>query len=428
MNFTGSCRRSQYFFLCIFLLLACCFAEAQTPGPFGRKGDSAYFAKNYPIAIQYYRQQATILPFSFMKKEVYYNMACCYALSGDKKNAWNFLDESVKAGYNEYGHILIDSDLDTLHSDKEWAKFRELNQSHLRRISDPLKAGLMTIDIHNFWNAYDLVQKDTAHAAELYSKYYFEKASPGLQDYFTVRIFSVENFIANQKKKPAFYHAIRSNTLKVDQFKKQIKRSFVKLKRLYNGAIFPNVYFVIGRWNSAGTVSGNGLLIGTDMMSKSDAVPVNELTLWEKNNYKSIDNLPYIVAHELIHSQQDNMKGDTTTLSACIREGMADFIGELIAGKNSNPRLLVFAKGKEKQIWKDFEKDIYLKRAGNWIANSGQETSDHPADMGYWVGYQVCKSYYEEMQDKRQAVYDMLHIQDYKEFLYKSRYVAKLGL
>jgi len=415
------------FAACLFLLSATP-ATAQTASQFGEKGDSAYTAKNYPLAIEYYTKQELLLPFSFVKKNVWYNMACCYALSGDKANAWKYLNKSLEAGYNNYPHILRDTDLNTLHADKQWKKLTPLNKAFQDRMRDPRKAQLVTIDIHNFWDAYDRVQKDTAHAKELYSKYYFEKASRGLQDYYNFRIFSVEAFVANQKQKPAFYRAIRQNTLRVDEFKDQMKRSFIKLKEIYDGAIFPNVYFVIGRWTSAGTVSADGLLIGTDMMSKSDIVPLDELSLWEKNNFKSIENLPYIVAHELIHSQQNSMKSDTTTLAASIREGMCDFIGELISGKSSNPRLLEFAKGKEKQIWKDFEKDIYLRRAGNWIANAMQETADHPADLGYWIGYQVCRSYYGEMPDKKQAVYDMLHIKDYKDFLGKSRYVEKLGL
>jgi hypothetical protein len=55
-------------------------------------------------------------------------------------------------------------------------------------------------------------------------------------------------------------------------------------KKLFPDAIFPNLCFLIGRWSSAGTVSNNGLFIGTDMLSKSDAVPLSELNLWEKNN------------------------------------------------------------------------------------------------------------------------------------------------
>ena len=114
------------------------------------------------------------------------------------------------------------------------------------------------------------------------------------------------------------------------------------------------------------------------------------------------------------------MRLDTTTLSACIREGMADFIGELISGKTSNERLKTFAKGKEKQLWQEFTADMYLNRSNHWIANSFEERPDRPADLGYWIGYEICKGYYENSEDKKQAVYDMLHITNYKSFLEKS--------
>ena len=70
---------------------------------------------------------------------------------------------------------------------------------------------------------------------------------------------------------------------------------------------------------------------------------------------------------------------------------------------------------------------MFLNKASNWIANSAQETADKPADLGYWVGYMICKAYYEEMADKKQAVYDILHITDYRQFLEKSRLDEKIN-
>jgi hypothetical protein len=63
----------------------------------------------------------------------------------------------------------------------------------------------------------------------------------------------------------------------------------------------------------------------------------------------------------------------------------------------------------------------------NWIANSDQETADKPADPGYFVGYKICQSYYQEMADKKQFVHDILNITDYPAFLAKSRYAEKLA-
>ncbi|RYY20223.1 MAG: hypothetical protein EOO04_20450 [Chitinophagaceae bacterium] len=63
---------------------------------------------------------------------------------------------------------------------------------------------------------------------------------------------------------------------------------------------------------------------------------------------------------------------------------------------------------------------MYLNRSGNWIANSDQETAERPADLGYLIGYQICKAYYENHSDKKQAVHDILNIRNYREFYEKS--------
>ena len=200
----------------------------------------------------------------------------------------------------------------------------------------------------------------------------------------------------------------------------------MNLKKIYPEAIFPNVYFVMGKFNSAGTSSSNGLILGIDMRCYSAAVDTSELGVWQKKNITTLAGLPYTVAHELIHFQQSTMASDTTLLRAALIEGMADFIGELISGKGTNERLKIYAQGKEKQIWKDFKKEMYLDRAYNWIANSDRETAEKPADLGYWVGYQICKAYYVNSKDKKQAIYDMLHIQDYKKFLEQSRFEEQM--
>jgi hypothetical protein len=63
---------------------------------------------------------------------------------------------------------------------------------------------------------------------------------------------------------------------------------------------------------------------------------------------------------------------------------------------------------------------MYLNRVGNWIANSSQETPDHPADLGYWVGYQICKAYFDNSPDKKAAIREMLNFKDSKAFYEKS--------
>lgn len=388
-----------------------------------KEGDSLYKAKHYKAAADRYLEVSEKMPLYINPKEWIYNAACCYALLNDTINAIKYLDQAIyKYHYKKYDGILKDKDFSILHQTAYWNKLKVYFAKEKKKLSDPKNAELVTTDIHNFWKAYDAAAKDTANRKQIFIDQYFNNATPGLQDYYRTKINSVDAFIKNLDKKPEFYKAIRPNTLQIDVMKKEIQGYLVKLKKLYDDAEFPNIYFMIGRWNSAGTASDNGMLLGVDQQVKTPDIPLHELNLWEINNFQDADRLPIIVTHELIHSQQNKMKEDTTLLFYAIVEGMADFMCELITGKNPSRRQHEFAKTRKKQIWDDFKKEMYLQRYYNWIANGDQESAEKPADLGYYVGYEICKAYYDRAKDKKQAIKDFFNLQDYKAFLEKSGY------
>ena len=99
-------------------------------------------------------------------------------------------------------------------------------------------------------------------------------------------------------------------------------------------------------------------------------------------------------------------------------------MGELISGKVASSGPYQYAKGKEATIWKDFMGDMNLGENddfANWLYG-GERKDSRPADMGYYIGYAITKAYYEKAVDKKKAVYEILNIQDCKEFLKKSGY------
>jgi hypothetical protein len=65
----------------------------------------------------------------------------------------------------------------------------------------------------------------------------------------------------------------------------------------------------------------------------------------------------------------------------------------------------------------------YLEKAKEqgWNNKTHLLKDGDPADLGYWVGYMICKSYYDNAGDKKQAVYDILNVQDYKAFYEKTK-------
>ncbi|QDK77231.1 hypothetical protein EXU85_00930 [Spirosoma sp. KCTC 42546] len=401
--------------------------QAQLVNTLRWKADSSYNTKSFAVAAPFYVQAGEVAEFPFQRKRVYYDAGCCYALLGQIDLAFKYLTLVVKTyGYDNLANIEKDADLKALHTDKRWLPLLNSIKPNPIYTDDPRKARLITTDVHNFWEAYNQVLKDTSRRMQIYRDQYLARATPGLQDYYEYKIRTLAKFVKSQEKLPKFYASLRPNTLKVEAQKPQMIDSFIKFKELYPAAKFPNVYFVIGSFSSGGTSTSNGLIIGLDQNCRTPAVPTDELTLWQKNNFSNLSELPHIVAHELIHFQQGSLANDTTLLRAALVEGMADFLGELISGKTANSRLGVYAKGREKQIWADFKKEMYLNRASNWIANSAQETADKPADLGYWVGYLICKAYYDEAADKKQAVYDMLNIKDYRQFLERSRVEEKI--
>jgi hypothetical protein len=62
---------------------------------------------------------------SYELSNIYYNLTCIYSLLGNKASAINCFKKSIEAGYNNYGHVQLDTDLDNIRKEKE---FQELNK------------------------------------------------------------------------------------------------------------------------------------------------------------------------------------------------------------------------------------------------------------------------------------------------------------
>lgn len=414
-----------------FLLFIHCYSAAQTAVSLRSvqtAADSLFRLKKYTEAAAGYATAIDLADFKIKKATLYYDLANALALAGNTDKAFNALKQAIDLGYNDKIHIETDQDLLTLHRQPEWNRLIAGISTTASLNDDPGKTAFRTDDIHRFWRAYDAASRDTANYTRIFKQIYFDSASAGMEDYMGYKVNNIHDFITHIRSAPAFYHSIKAATFQSDAFKKDFLASFKKLKALYPEAKFPDVYFVIGAFTSAGTVTANGLLIGINQICKTDSTRADELSDRLKTRMNNISYLPNIIAHEAIHFQQDGMNSDdTTTLRSVIVEGMADFIGELISGATANPVLFSWAKGKEKTIWSRFEKDMYQSRYSNWIANSKTSSPDNPPDQGYWIGYQICKSFYEKAKDKKKAIYDMLHIRNYRQFLKQSGWEQKVA-
>ena len=291
----------------------------------------------------------------------------------------------------------------------------------IRRVED---VQLVTKDLDNFWAAYPAARQDTAQAATVLQQGYFDPASPGLAEYYQNRYHGRPlRFARAITQHPRFYGSARRAMPAIAAQQPRILAAFRRLQALYPPVRFNNIYFLMGGFRGS-TAQRQGLLIGVETLLAGPETDTSELTLAERNRCVPASAIPALVTHEMIHNTQQ--PADGTLLSFAIREGMADFVAELVTGApGTNARLHPYGQAHERELWRAFAQEMNGPDDHNWLANPQQETPEKPCDLGYYVGYKICQAYYEKAPDKRQAVADMLTTRDFKEFLAQSGYAAK---
>jgi uncharacterized protein YjaZ len=276
---------------------------------------------------------------------------------------------------------------------------------------DPQTAVLSTVDVDLFWQAYD-EWKTAANSAPdqlatILDRDYIKKGSQGVQDFIPHRIISSDALAKMILKDTKYYEAVRANTEKMQTFVPEIRKGFERLKQIYPDSIFPPVYFVIGRRNSGGTDSANGLIIGAEMFSESGSrIHLTEVVC--------------IVVHELIHYQQQAQGDDLTT--QVMKEGAADFIAELITGNQIDEDAKPYGDSHEEELWRKFQEDAKKNDVKPWLYNGGDEKRMGPPDLGYYMGYKICQSLYEISADKGVALKTIIALKDPKAIIEQSAY------
>jgi Predicted Zn-dependent protease (DUF2268) len=248
---------------------------------------------------------------------------------------------------------------------------------------DPDAAKLVTGDIALFWSAVDRAPRDSLPAWLQHE--YLDRASPGVREFIPGRIMSAEDLAAAVEGNRARYDSVRASNLDVSAADPAIRAAFRRLKALYPPAVFPDVYFVIGRFNSGGTSTKHGLLIGAEM-------------------YRDPARLPAIVSHELIHFQQHYPS--PTLLEHSFMEGTADFIGEMISGAQINNDAHQYGLAHEHQLWLEFQAHLDDRNFFPWMY--GRPPDGRPNDLGYFIGYRIAQAYYQQATDKAQAIREII--------------------
>jgi len=290
-------------------------------------------------------------------------------------------------------------------------------------------------DVYRFWNAYDKIiqEKDSVKQVDLIKTLYIDKGTPGLSAIMEARNYSAEEYVFAINHYPGFWNSVRKNTLKSNQFSKQIQKGISKLKKVYPQLKPVNTYFEIGILRTGGTTNKGLLLIGSEVALTDKSIITEEFDKKYPNLRPYFDTNPinevvFLNIHEYIHTQQKETVGNTL-LSQTIMEGVAEYLAEIsLKQKSPNPQI-EFGYKNEDKIKEEYVKEMFSSNIYNWIMNN-QNNQFGMRDLGYFVGYAVCKKYYGQSSDKNSAVKEMIELDynnenDLIKFVDKTKYFDK---
>lgn len=245
-----------------------------------------------------------------------------------------------------------------------------------------------------------------------------------LRDFYFHRYESVDRMCRVMvKEEPEHYHYLQQvyEAGKFDGIKKQCEDMIRRFAKRYPPGTYPTVYIVPGLLNMGGSVTNLGLYIGADKFVEPDTTSSG---MSEAVEEKMITAMKGTIFHELMHFQQHyrDTVNVNNILGKVIYEGVCDFLVQLFTGQDIHQIQDPFLEDPQvlKQVLTELQQDRDSQDLGRWVYNSA--TEDRPKDVGYKIGAEVCRSYYNQHSDKDQAIYELLNTSDITELYRKSKY------
>ncbi|WP_293786685.1 DUF2268 domain-containing putative Zn-dependent protease [uncultured Pedobacter sp.] len=298
-----------------------------------------------------------------------------------------------------------------------------------------LQQRIITSDIKNFWTAYDKIKEtndSTLHIGYL-NDLFIDKGTDGLKSIMQAREYTAKSYLDAIYHYPLFWHSIRANTLRADEFADSIATEVDKLARIYSKLKPAHIYFTVGALRTNGTTLDGNVLIGSELaladentVSSEFPKALSHLKTFFKSN--PINGTVFLNVHEYVHTQQKSSIG-YNLLSQCVIEGVAEFVAVTVTGKPSPSPAIHFGEQHFENIRSVFTRQMFFEDTGFWLY-SNAENEFKMRDLGYYVGYEICKQYYKNTKDKKRAIDEMINL-DYNNpsalyrFVDHSRYFNK---
>jgi hypothetical protein len=301
--------------------------------------------------------------------------------------------------------------------------------------TDDSNKNIITSDITNFWKAYDKISstQDSILQYKYLDSLYFKNGTVGLKGIRQARNYTPQDYITSINNYPKFWASIRENTLLAEKLGSELENGIKKLKTLYPELKPAKIYFSIGSFRTPGTTIDSLVLIGSelsmaDSKTETSEFPENLSHLKSYFNTNPNKHLVFLNLHEYVHTQQNPRAFNI--LSLALYEGVAEFVAtKALEVSSPNPQIK-FGKENAQRIREVFEKEMfYPNNRYKWL--DGNDPNEFGMrDLGYSVGYQICENYYNQSENKTEAIKKMIEL-DYtneteiEEFVKKANYFSE---
>ena len=284
--------------------------------------------------------------------------------------------------------------------------------------------GIETSDIANFWIAYDSIQNST-EKSKVFTELYLDKASEPFKKMIEASgdIRHVENYFESFEKYPKFWGSLRKPTMELQKIETEVLECFDRVKKIYPKFNPGDVCVFIGVRSIQASVwkKDNLIFMGAELNLHFEDVDLSELEPEETFAYQN--SIQSTIIHETIHLQQ---KGDgENVLGQAIHEGSADFLAELFLNEPYKSQAYIYGRKNEEKLWTEFSKEMDSTDISNWFYAESGKKEGRPADLGYFMGYMITKSYYDKAKDKDKAIQEIIEVTDFEKFLEVSEYGNK---
>ncbi len=306
---------------------------------------------------------------------------------------------------------------------------------------------LITKDLENFGEMYAQLPnaKTTEDTLSLIRDNLLAKGSATFQEYIRLKEslnkYKIEDEYLNRLRLyPKYYASVlrQSEVFKSKEMIKRINAAYVKLLKIYPEAkIKPNV-ICIGIMDDGGKSFESGQYVGLELFTYNSFADTTEFINsksfidYLKAGSFDINRMDELIVHELVHLSQ--FKGDddfiktfkgTIQYIPLLGEGGAAFIADLVFDFKAtigpgtfNAIQYKYCEENKEKLWQDYKNLTDMSKISDYFYKN---TSLYPVrSVGYYLGYQICKQYYEKAKNKRKAIKEIIEVTDYDKLVIDS--------